>query len=138
MADLEIKFKGDIYNNGIINEEKCTELVAEYGKDILRLATEETKAFDLSTIPENKRRAFREFSKVMLLAASPKHLTNIMDLGMASLALSVIIFEDDFFLDNFKCNIIYAAGCIGIKRELHKITNEAMLRNIAKKFGITK
>lgn len=137
MADLEIKFKGDIYNNGIINEEKCTELVAEYGKDILRLATEETKAFDLSTIPENKRRAFREFSKVMLLAASPKHLTNIMDLGMASLALSVIIFEDDFFLDNFKCNIIYAAGCIGIKRELHKITNEAMLRNIAKEFGIT-
>lgn len=137
MADLEIKFKGDIYNNGIINEEKCTELVAEYGKDILRLATEETKAFDLSTIPDDKRRAFREFSKVMLLAASPKYLTNIMDLGMASLVLSAIIFEDDFFLDNFKCNIIYAAGCIGIKRELHKITNEAMLRNIAKEFGIT-
>lgn len=136
MAELEIKFKGDIYNNGIINEEKCTELVAQYGKDILRLATEETKAFDISTVPEDKRRAFREFSRLMFLAASPKHLTNIMDLGMASLVLSVIIFEDDFFLDNFKCNIIYATGCIGIKRELQKIANETML-DIAKKFGIT-
>lgn len=136
MADIEIKFKGDIYNNGIINEEKCTELVSEYGKDILRLATEEAKAFDLSTIPDDKICALREFSKLMLLSASPKHLTNLIDLGMASLVLSAIIFDDDLFLDNFKCNIIYAVGCIGIKRKLHKITKEAML-DIAKEFGIT-